>query len=78
VNGLTGLRLDLDAVEAHLTSDPRKAHHHLSNARQSSAEVITDQRNRVSDLRPPAIDHNGHVAHTWHPGSRARPPRRGH
>ena len=59
---LTGLRLNLDAVEATLATDPDKAAEHLATARHASAEVITDLRNLVHDLRPPAIDELGLVA----------------
>jgi signal transduction histidine kinase len=56
---LTGLRLNLDAVQAQLTSDPDKALEHLVTARAASAEVISDLRGLVYGLRPPAIDELG-------------------
>ncbi len=56
---LTGLRLNLDAAQAQLASDPEKASQHLSTARQASAEVISDLRGLVYGLRPPALDELG-------------------
>ncbi len=56
---LTGLRLNLDAVQAQLTADPEKALEYLSTARQASAEVISDLRGLVYGLRPPALDELG-------------------
>jgi signal transduction histidine kinase len=56
---LTGLRLNLDAVQAQLTSDPEKALEHLTTARDASAEVISDLRGLVYGLRPPALDELG-------------------
>jgi signal transduction histidine kinase len=56
---LTGLRLNLDAVQAQLTSDPEKALKHLATAREASAEVISDLRGLVYGLRPPALDELG-------------------
>jgi signal transduction histidine kinase len=56
---LTGLRLNLDAIQAQLTSDPEKALQHLATAREASAEVISDLRELVHGLRPPALDELG-------------------
>jgi signal transduction histidine kinase len=56
---LTGLRLNLDAVQVQLTSDPQKALQHLATAREVSAEVISDLRDLVYGLRPPALDELG-------------------
>jgi signal transduction histidine kinase len=56
---LTGLRLNLDAVQAQLTRDPEKAQEHLTTAREASAEVISDLRGLVYGLRPPALDELG-------------------
>lgn len=56
---LTGLRLNLDAVEAHLGADPDKALEHLATAREASAEVISDLRGLVYGMRPPALDELG-------------------
>jgi signal transduction histidine kinase len=56
---LTGLRLNLDAVQVQLTSDPQKALEHLATAREVSAEVISDLRGLVYGLRPPALDELG-------------------
>ena len=56
---LTGLRLNLDAVQAQLTRDPAKALEHLTTAREASAEVISDLRGLVYGLRPPALDELG-------------------
>lgn len=56
---LTGLRLNLDAVQAQLTTDPEKALEHLATAREASAEVISDLRDLVYGLRPPALDELG-------------------
>jgi signal transduction histidine kinase len=56
---LTGLRLNLDAVQAQLANDPEKALEHLATARQASAKVISDLRGLVYGLRPPAIDELG-------------------
>jgi signal transduction histidine kinase len=56
---LTGLRLNLDAVQAQLTRDPEKALEHLATAREASAEVIADLRGLVYGLRPPALDELG-------------------
>ena len=56
---LTGLRLNLDAVEAQLGTDPDKALEHLATAREASAEVISDLRGLVYGLRPPALDELG-------------------
>jgi signal transduction histidine kinase len=56
---LTGLRLNLDAVQAQFDSDPDKALEHLATARQASAEVISDLRGLVYGLRPPALDELG-------------------
>ncbi len=56
---LTGLRLNLDATQAQLTSDPEKALEHLATARRASAEVISDLRGLVYGLRPPALDELG-------------------
>lgn len=56
---LTGLRLNLDAVQAQLERDPEKALEHLATAREASAEVISDLRGLVYGLRPPALDELG-------------------
>ncbi len=56
---LTGLRLNLDAAQAQLASDPEKATKYLTTARQASAEVIDDLRGLVYGLRPPALDELG-------------------
>ncbi len=56
---LTGLRLNLDAAQAQLATDPEKALEHLSTARRASAEVISDLRGLVYGLRPPALDELG-------------------
>ena len=56
---LTGLRLNLDAAQAQLTTDPEKALEYLSTARRASAEVISDLRGLVYGLRPPALDELG-------------------
>ncbi len=56
---LTGLRLNLDAAQAQLQTDPEKAREHLSTARRTSAEVISDLRGLVYGLRPPALDELG-------------------
>ena len=56
---LTGLRLNLDAAQAQLSTDPDKAREHLSTARHASAEVISDLRGLVYGLRPPALDELG-------------------
>jgi signal transduction histidine kinase len=56
---LTGLRLNLDAAQAQLATDPEKALEHLSTAREASAEVISDLRGLVYGLRPPALDELG-------------------
>lgn len=56
---LTGLRLNLDAAQAQLSSDPEKASQYLTTARQTSAEVISDLRGLVYGLRPPALDELG-------------------
>jgi signal transduction histidine kinase len=56
---LTGLRLNLDAVQAQLATDPERALEHLATARQASAEVISDLRGLVYGLRPPALDELG-------------------
>ncbi len=56
---LTGLRLNLDAVQTQLATDPDKALEYLSTARQASAEVISDLRGLVYGLRPPALDELG-------------------
>jgi signal transduction histidine kinase len=56
---LTGLRLNLDAVQAQLATDPDKALEHLSTAREASAEIIADLRGLVYGLRPPALDELG-------------------
>ncbi len=53
---VTGLRLNLDAAQAQLASNPEKAAEYLDNARQASAEVISDLRGLVYGLRPPALD----------------------
>ena len=58
---LTGLRLNLDAVQAQLTRDPAKALEHLTTAREALAEVISDLRGLVYGLRPPALDELGLV-----------------
>jgi signal transduction histidine kinase len=58
---LTGLRLNLDAVQAQLSDDPPKALEYLAEARRASAKVITDLRELAYDLRPPAIDELGLV-----------------
>jgi signal transduction histidine kinase len=56
---LTGLRLNLDAVQAQFTSDPQKALQHLATAQEASAAVISDLRGLVYGLRPPALDELG-------------------
>ncbi len=56
---LTGLRLNLDAAQMQLATDPEKALEYLSTARQASAEVISDLRGLVYGLRPPALDELG-------------------
>ena len=56
---LTGLRLNLDAVQAQFDSNPERAREHLATARQASAEVISDLRGLVYGLRPPALDELG-------------------
>ncbi len=56
---VTGLRLNLDAAQAQLATDPEKAREHLTTARQASAEVIADLRGLVRGLRPPALDELG-------------------
>ncbi len=56
---LTGLRLNLDAAQAQLSTDPEKAREYLSTARQASADVIADLRGLVYGLRPPALDELG-------------------
>ena len=59
---LTGLRLNLDAVQAQFDSNPERAREHLATARQASAEVISDLRGLVYGLRPPALDELGLAA----------------
>lgn len=56
---LTGLRLNLDAVQAQLATNPDKALQHLATAREASAEIISDLRVLVYGLRPPALDELG-------------------
>ncbi|MEO8851870.1 MAG: histidine kinase [Allobranchiibius sp.] len=56
---VTGLRLNLDAAQAQLETNPEKALEYLANARQASAEVIADLRGLVYGLRPPALDELG-------------------
>ncbi|MGH3509153.1 MAG: sensor histidine kinase [Nocardioidaceae bacterium] len=56
---LTGLRLNLDAVQAQLATNPEKALEHLATARHASAGIISDLRGLVSGLRPPALDELG-------------------
>jgi signal transduction histidine kinase len=56
---LTGLRLNLDAVQAQFDSNPERAREHLATAREASAEVISDLRGVVYGLRPPALDELG-------------------
>ncbi len=56
---LTGLRLNLDAVQTQLATDPQKALEYLTTAREASAEVIADLRGLVYGLRPPALDELG-------------------
>jgi signal transduction histidine kinase len=56
---LTGLRLNLDAVQAQLGANPDKALEHLAIAREASAEIISDLRGLVYGLRPPALDELG-------------------
>ncbi len=56
---LTGLRLNLDAAQAQLVTDPEKALEYLSTARETSAEVIHNLRGLVHGLRPPALDELG-------------------
>ncbi len=56
---LTGLRLNLDAVQAQLATNPEKALEHLLTARAASADVIDDLRGLVYGLRPPALDELG-------------------
>ena len=56
---VTGLRLNLDAAQAQLVSDPAKAVEYLDHARQASAEVISGIRGLVQGLRPPALDELG-------------------
>ena len=56
---VTGLRLNLDAAQAQLATNPEKALEYLTNARQASAEVISDLRGLVYGLRPPALDELG-------------------
>ncbi len=56
---LTGLRLNLDAVQAQFDSNPERAREHLATARQASAEVISDLRGLVHGMRPPALDELG-------------------
>ncbi len=56
---VTGLRLNLDAAQAQLATNPEKALEYLTNARRASAEVISDLRGLVYGLRPPALDELG-------------------
>ncbi len=59
---VTGLRLNLDAAQAQLESNPEKALEYLTNARKASAQVISDLRGLVHELRPPALDELGLAA----------------
>ncbi len=56
---VTGLKLNLDAAQGRLASEPEKAAEYLDNARQASAEVITGIRGLVHGLRPAALDELG-------------------
>lgn len=56
---VTGLKLNLEAAQGRLASDPEKASEYLDNARQASADVITGIRGLVLGLRPPALDELG-------------------
>lgn len=59
---LTGLRLNLDAVQTQMQTDPDRAREYLAAARKASAEVIADLRGLVYGLRPPALDELGLAA----------------
>lgn len=56
---LTGMRLNLDAAQGQIGTDPAKALEYLSTARQASADAISDLRGLVHGLRPPALDELG-------------------
>jgi signal transduction histidine kinase len=56
---LTGLGLNLDAAMAQLGTADAQAVSYLGHAKQASTQVITELRELVDGLRPPALDELG-------------------
>lgn len=56
---LTGLGLNLDAAQATIGNDGERAATYLAQAKSASSQVISDIRELVQNLRPPALDELG-------------------